>query len=121
MRDGITFFEAIANRLKGIFSPRLGLIALDAFMGGIAFLCVIRWRYDFLNKPVAVDIDLKAATLMSICVLSIWIVMRQDRVIWKFTSLKDFQRLFTGVVIACGTVPYRAYRYERKKCRPANS
>lgn len=105
MDNKTTIFSAMTRRMNGLFSYRLGLIAVDAFMGAIAILCVIRWRYDFLNKPIVVDIDIKAAVIMALSVFAIWVLMRHDRIIWKFTSLKDFQRLFLGVIFACAATP----------------
>lgn len=84
---------------------RLLMIAFDAFLGGVAMLYVIRWRYDFLNKPIPTEIDWQASIVMMFSVVIIWAVMRQDRVIWRFTSLKDFQRLIIGVIFACAVVP----------------
>jgi len=42
---------------------------------------------------------------MALSVFAIWVLMRHDRIIWKFTSLKDFQRLFLGVIFACAATP----------------
>jgi O-antigen biosynthesis protein WbqV len=84
---------------------RLSMIAFDAFLGGVAMLYVIRWRYDFLNKPIPTEIDWQASIVMMVSVVLIWIAMRQDRAIWRFTSLKDFRQLLIGVVLACAVVP----------------
>ncbi len=98
------------RRFRRLPSPvsllvRILMIAFDAFLGGVAMLYVIRWRYDFLNKPIPTEIDWQASVVMMFSVVIIWAVMRQDRAIWRFTSLKDFQRLIIGVVFACAVVP----------------
>ena len=98
------------RRFRRLPSPlslliRLLMIAFDAFLGGVAMLYVIRWRYDFLNKPIPTEIDWQASIVMIFSVVIIWAAMRQDRAIWRFTSLKDFQRLIIGVVLACAVVP----------------
>ncbi len=102
MAKGVNF---IFDHLKGLWSLRLCLIVYDALCGAIAMLCVIRWRYDFLNKPVEVDIDIKASIIMFITVCMIWVLTRQDRILWRFSSLKDFQDIFMGIVFSCSIVP----------------
>ncbi len=84
---------------------RLFLTGLDALMAGLAMLAAVRWRYDYLNKPIEVNIDDKAALVAAASTLLVWVAMRQDKAIWRFTSLSDFRRLLLGVVSVSLLVP----------------
>ncbi len=84
---------------------RVLLLAFDALLGGLAMLYVIRWRYDFLNKPIPTEVDWNAAIITMMSVVFVWVIMRQDRAIWRFTSLKDIRGLLVGVVIVSSLTP----------------
>jgi O-antigen biosynthesis protein WbqV len=84
---------------------RILLLAFDAFLGGVAMLYVIRWRYDFLNKPIPSEVDWNAAIVMMFSVVFVWSLIRQDRAIWRFTSLADIRNLLLGVVITSSLTP----------------
>lgn len=84
---------------------RLLLLAFDAFLGGVAMLYVIRWRYDFLNKPIPSEVDWNAAIVMMFSIVFVWSLIRQDRAIWRFTSLADIRNLLLGVVITSSLTP----------------
>jgi len=88
-----------------LFLRSLALILFDVVLAYASMLGAVRWRYDFLNKPIAINIDHRAALIASLAALFVWIVMRQDRAIWRFTSLNDFRRLFVGVLIVTLIVP----------------
>ena len=68
-------------------------------------LAAVRWRYDFLNKPIEVNIDEKAAIVAAASTLLVWVAMRQDKAIWRFTSLSDFRKLLIGAIIVSAMVP----------------
>lgn len=82
-----------------LFLRSLALIIFDVILAYGSMLGAVRWRYDFLNKPIVLNIDHRAALITSLAALFVWILMRQDRAIWRFTSLNDFKRLFAGVLI----------------------
>lgn len=84
---------------------RIILLAFDALLGGVAMLYVIRWRYDFLNKPIPSEVDWNAAIVMMASVVFVWALIRQDRAIWRFTSLADIRNLLLGVIIASALTP----------------
>jgi len=88
-----------------LFLRSLALILFDVVLAYGAMLCAVRWRYDFLNKPIPNNVDHRAAILAGLTTLCVWILMRQDRAIWRFTSLNDFRRLFVGVLIVTLIVP----------------
>jgi len=88
-----------------LFLRSLGLILFDVLLAYGSMLGAVRWRYDFLNKPIAMNIDHRAALMAGLVALLVWVLMRQDRAIWRFTSLYDFRRLFIGVAIVTVIVP----------------
>ena len=81
------------------------LIGIDVFFAFISMMCVIRWRKDFLNEPILVNIDHKAAYIAAVATLIIWVLLRQDRAIWRFTTLDDFRRIGAGIAGVAMTVP----------------
>ena len=93
-----------AKRVKS-FSKSLGLILFDAALSGLTMLGAVRWRYDFLNKPIEGDIDHKAAWIAFLSAFLVWGLMRQDRAMWRFPSLFDFKKLLLGVFIVAFLVP----------------
>jgi len=88
-----------------LFLRSLGLILFDVCLAYLSMLGAVRWRYDFLNKPIPVNIDHRAAIFAALAALCVWVMMRQDRAIWRFTSLNDFRRLFVGVAAVTVIVP----------------
>ncbi len=88
-----------------LFLRSLALILFDVCLSYGAMLGAVRWRYDFLNKTIPANIDHIAALIAGIVTLSVWVIMRQDRAIWRFTSLNDFRRLSAGVIITAFIVP----------------
>lgn len=83
----------------------LRLIGVDVFFAFVSMICVIRWRLDFLNQPVLSNIDHKAAYIGAAATLIIWVLLRQDRAIWRFTTLEDFKRISVGIAGVAMTVP----------------
>jgi len=81
------------------------LIGMDVVFAFVSMICVIRWRYDFLNEPIRGNIDHKAAYIAAAATLIIWVLSRQDRAIWRFTTLDDFKRLIAGIAGVSMTVP----------------
>ncbi|MEP1230146.1 MAG: polysaccharide biosynthesis protein [Litorimonas sp.] len=88
-----------------LFLRSLALILFDVLLAYGSMLGAVRWRYDFLNKPIPVNVDYRAALIAAVATFLVWVVMRQDRAIWRFTSLNDFRRLFIGVMIVTIIVP----------------
>lgn len=87
----------------------VALIGTDVFFALCSMMAVIRWRYDFLNQPIRNDIDHRAAWLAAGVTLVTWVVMRQDRAIWRFTTIHDFRKLIVGIVVVMLSVPLLLY------------
>ncbi|GGX67901.1 polysaccharide biosynthesis protein CapD [Litorimonas cladophorae] len=85
------------------------LIGTDVFFALASMMMVIRWRYDFLNEPLRGNIDHKAAYIAAAATLIIWVGLRQDRSIWRFTTLHDFKRISFGIIGVSLTVPLVLY------------
>ncbi|WP_298917060.1 nucleoside-diphosphate sugar epimerase/dehydratase [uncultured Algimonas sp.] len=81
------------------------VLSTDALMAALAMFVAVRLRYDVLGIPINANIDYRSAAVTGLAALAVWVVMRQDRLIWRFTSLTDFRRLFVGVVIVMAIVP----------------
>lgn len=86
--------------LKGI-----ALLLVDAGMAWLSMLMAVRLRYDTINRPIQADIDHRSAIIAGCVAIIVWACMRQDRLIWRFTSLNDFRRLFLGVFGVMVIVP----------------
>jgi len=85
------------------------LIGMDVFFAFISMMCVIRWRYDFLNDTLRGNIDHKAAYIAAAATLITWVLLRQDRAIWRFTTLDDFRRISAGIAAVALIVPLVLY------------
>lgn len=96
--------ENIPNA-SALFFRSFALIFFDVCLAYAAMLGAVRWRYDFLNKPIPINIDHRAALIAAFATLIVWIVMRHDRAIWRFTSLNDFRRLLVGGLVVAVIVP----------------
>jgi O-antigen biosynthesis protein WbqV len=83
----------------------LSVVAFDAMMAAVAMFLAVHLRYDMLGLSIEAHIDVRAAIVTALIAAFVWIVMRQDRLIWRFTSLSDFRRLFLGVIIVMAAVP----------------
>lgn len=81
------------------------LMLMDGVMAWLSMLMAVRLRYDTINRPIQADIDHRSAIIAGIVTVIVWASMRQDRLIWRFTSLSDFRRLFLGVVGVMVIVP----------------
>ena len=103
--------DSQGNRKPKIYRPpvlflrSLALILFDVCLAYCSMLGAVRWRYDFLNKPIPFNVDHRAALIAGLATLAVWVLMRQDRAIWRFTSLNDFRRLFAGVLIVALIAP----------------
>jgi len=82
----------------------LRLIGLDVIFALASMMMVIRWRYDFLNEPLRGSIDHKAAYLAAAVTLITWVALRQDRAMWRFTTLDDFKKISFGIAIVALSV-----------------
>ena len=83
----------------------LRLIGTDVIFALASMMMVIRWRLDFLNEPVLGNIDHKAAYIAAAVTLVTWVLLRQDRAIWRFTTLDDFKKISVGIAIVALAVP----------------
>ena len=82
-----------------------GLLLVDAMLAWLSMLMAVRWRIDSMNETMRADIDHKSALVAGLVTLAVWVAMRQERAIWRFTSLADFRRLLVGVVAVMLIVP----------------
>jgi len=85
------------------------LIGMDVLFALASMMMVIRWRYDFTNEPILSNIDHKAAYIAAAATLITWVLLRQDRAIWRFTTLDDFTNISVGIGIVALTVPLILY------------
>ena len=82
------------------------LMFVDAGMAWLSMLLAVRLRYDVIDDPMRADIDHRSALIAAVATVFVWVLMRQDRAIWRFTSLSDFRRLFIGAgVVMFAVVP----------------
>ncbi|MEL7231856.1 MAG: nucleoside-diphosphate sugar epimerase/dehydratase [Pseudomonadota bacterium] len=81
------------------------LLLIDAGLAWLSMLMAVRWRYDVNVEPLRADIDHRSALIAALVTVIVWVIMRQDRAIWRFTSLADFRRLFIGVIVVMLIVP----------------
>jgi len=86
-----------------------GLIGTDVLFALASMMMVIRWRYDFLNEPISAHIDHKAAYIAAAATLIMWVILRQDRAIWRFTTLHDFKKISFGIGAVALFVPLVLY------------
>ena len=98
-----------ANRSTFKIRRSFRLIGMDVLFALASMMMVIRWRYDFLNEPLRGNIDHKAAYIAAAATLITWVLLRQDRSIWRFTTLEDFKRISLGIVAVALTVPLVLY------------
>jgi O-antigen biosynthesis protein WbqV len=68
-------------------------------------MMVVRWRLDWANEPILGNIDHKSAYIAGAATLLIWVLLRQDRAIWRFTTLDDFRRIGAGIAAVAMIVP----------------
>ena len=94
-----------ATRPSVRFLRTTALLLADAFLAWISMLLAVRWRVDSMNETMRGDIDHKSALVAALVTVAVWVVMRQDRAIWRFTSLADFRRLYLGVLVVMLLVP----------------
>lgn len=97
------------NRSSFKMRRSLRLIGTDVIFAMASMMMVIRWRYDFLNEPMRANIDHKAAYIAAAVTLITWVVLRQDRAIWRFTTLDDFKKISIGIAIVALSVPLVLY------------
>lgn len=81
------------------------LVLIDSFFAWLSVISAVRLRYDTINLPIEANIDHKSAIIAAVATVVVWLAMRQDRAIWRFTSLADFRRLAAGVMLVMVIVP----------------
>ena len=81
------------------------LIGIDVVFALASMMMVVRWRLDWTNELVLGNIDHKSAYIAGAATLLIWVLLRQDRAIWRFTTLDDFKRISVGIAAVAMTVP----------------
>ncbi len=89
-----------ASGLRAPWLTKTLVTLFDTSLGALSMLGAIRWRYDFLNKPVANDIDTRAAIIFGLTCLIVWMFTRVHKAIWRFTSLSDIRNLAQAVLIS---------------------
>lgn len=75
------------------------MVLFDGFLAWLSMLMAVRMRYDTINASMPPGVDHRSAIATGIVAVIVWAFMRQDKAIWRFTSLTDFRRLLLGVVI----------------------
>jgi len=60
------------------------LIGTDVIFAFVSMMMVIRWRNEYLNSDLEGFIDHKAAYIAAATTLINWVLLRQDRAIWRF-------------------------------------
>jgi len=81
------------------------LIGIDVIFALASMMMVVRWRLDWANEPVLGNIDHKSAYIAGAATLLVWVLLRQDRAIWRFTTLDDFRRISAGIAAVAMIVP----------------
>jgi len=99
----------VQNRSDFKMRRSFRLIGVDVFFALASMMMVIRWRYDFTNEPILSNIDYKAAFIAAAATLITWVLLRQDRAIWRFTTLDDFKKISVGIGIVGLAVPLILY------------
>ena len=88
------------NRIRSkSLLTRFGITGFDAFLAGISAFAVMRWRYDFQNRPMVDRIDDIAAFVFALSCVIVWLFIRIYRGMWRFTSLDDIRKLLEGAVL----------------------
>ena len=82
-----------------------GLIGIDVVFALASMMMVVRWRHDWANERVLGNIDHKSAYIAGAATLLVWVILRQDRAIWRFTTLDDFRRISAGIAAVAMIVP----------------
>jgi FlaA1/EpsC-like NDP-sugar epimerase len=104
MRDTLRKTETQHRPLRQILKGIM-LLFVDGVMAWLSMLMAVRLRYDTINRPIQADIDHRSAIIAGCVAIIVWGFMRQDRLVWRFTSLNDFRRLLLGVVVVMVIVP----------------
>jgi len=99
----------VQNRSDFRMRRSFRLIGVDVFFALASMMLVIRWRYDFTNEIILSNIDHKAAFIAAAATLITWVLLRQDRAIWRFTTLDDFKKISVGIGIVALIVPLILY------------
>jgi O-antigen biosynthesis protein WbqV len=99
----------VQNRSDFKMRRSFRLIGVDVVFALVSMMMVIRWRHDFTNKPILSNIDYKAAFIAAAATLITWVLLRQDRAIWRFTTLDDFKKISVGIGVVALTVPLILY------------
>ena len=94
---------ALVNTRRYLIGLLMSII--DGVVGFVAMYLAITWRYDFENKPVPNDVDIKAGIVFAITTLVVWMILRIHRGVWRFTSLNDIRMLSQGVFLVAVITP----------------
>ena len=105
--------EALRSRtlIRSSWLYFLLVTLFDAFLGALSVQGAVRWRYDFLNRPIPDGVETMAAYATFFICVGVWAVLGIPRAIWRFTSLDDIGRLGGAVVISMLTLPLFMYLF----------
>ncbi|MEE9271873.1 MAG: polysaccharide biosynthesis protein [Robiginitomaculum sp.] len=78
---------------------KLGVTIFDACLGGLSMYGVMRLRYIYEGKLAPENIDIKASLIFSISCFFIWLLIKANRAVWRFTSFDDIRLLLRGVIL----------------------
>jgi len=88
------------NRIRSkSLLTRLGITGFDALLAALSAFAVMRWRYDFENRPMVDRIDDIAALVFAVTCVLVWLFVRIYRGMWRFTSLDDIRKLLEGATL----------------------
>ncbi|MGB0906758.1 MAG: polysaccharide biosynthesis protein [Maricaulaceae bacterium] len=87
------------NFSKNAIVSNVAITLFDAFLAALSIIAAITWRYDFENKIVANNFDIKAAGIFALSTAIAWIFLQVYRSIWRFTALDDIRKLLAGSIL----------------------
>ncbi len=77
----------------------------DVLLGALCMYGVMRVRYFYEGKLAPEHIDIRATVIFALAVLSVWMIMKTYRPVWRFMSFDDVRTLFQSVVWASVLTP----------------
>ncbi len=81
------------------FTPWL-VLAHDLVWSALVMAGVLLVRYDFERKPAPDHLVARATLVFTALCAIVFLVMRQHRTMWRFTTLNEVLKLAQGVVVA---------------------
>ncbi|PHR59790.1 MAG: polysaccharide biosynthesis protein [Robiginitomaculum sp.] len=93
------------NKIRDAWVTRLFVTLYDSVIGAVCMYVVMRVRYVFEDKAVPEFIDIKAALVFGVVCAIVWVVLRVNKAIWRFTAFEDVRSLLTGVGVASLLTP----------------